>query len=1452
MRWGLGAVLLLAAVLRLDGLHWDAHRWEAPGRPVVLEEQHLHPDERFLTMVTEALRWPEGVRGYFDTATSPLNPQNRGFPFYAYGTLPIFLTKTVGDAAGQPGYDRIHIVGRLLSAGFDLLTVLLTFLLGRRLYGPGVGLLGALLLAVTVLPIQLAHFYTVDTFATAFVMLALVASVRVLDWGRGRDHVLLGAALGAGLACKASVAVLGVVAAAAILVRERGRERPDGSQPGVLRWIRRAAAGLGLALAVTLLVFRVLQPYTFRGPGFFGLALDPAWVGSMRLVAELLSGLRDFPPGHQWTDRAPLWFPWANMVTVGMGPALGLAAWGGWLLAGWDLWRRRDRSPERVLLWIWVLVLFGYQGTRWVTSLRYFLPIYPALALFAASLLARAWGRARQAAGGAGDRPAGWAGRWRPAAAAALAVLVVGGTLAWAWAFTSIYRRPHSRIEASRWIYANVPPGTALAVEHWDDALPLRLSGASPFTVYRRLELANYAEDTPQKLDQLLAVLDQAGYVILSSNRLSDSIPRLPMRYPMTTRYYRLLLSGELGFRQAAEFTAYPRLLGIDFPDQGAEEAFSVYDHPRVRIFQKTEAWSVARARALLDQVEWDEIPRLRPREVERLGNALGPDPGTREAQRTGGTWSRRLDPRHGLYDPGDLANRWPVLAWALALALLGLLAFPLTALALGTLEDRGFLLAKAVGLLLVAFGAWWLASLGIARFSAASVALVVVALAIPSGAAAWWQRHDLRRLWRERRALLLAEEALFWLLFGVMLWIRWQNPDLWHPERGGEKPMDFAFLNAVLKSGLFPPYDPWFAGGYLNYYYFGFVLVATLVKLTGIVPSVAYTLAIPTFFALTGAGAFTAAAALVRNIDGRSGAPGPGGRRWAGTMGWGSLGALYVTIAGNLVEGRLLADAVSRLSTPGWTSWIPGAGPALRTLHGLYLWLVERRSLPVPTEYWFWPATRAIPHPSTEPPPITEFPFFTFLFADLHAHMLAMPYVLLVIAGAIHLAADGERPDRPGDQDARLRETAVLGLLSLVTGALWAINAWDHPTALVLVGLGLVLRELGRRGRLDRTAVLAAAGRLVVVLVAGRLLVHPFTAHLATAYGAVEPWLGSRTPLDAYLGFYGFFLFGVTTYLVLAGRWREDQSGFAWWLRAAGLAGAGLLAALGLGLPAALAALGALALPHAVGSARTPTERLIAGLILLGAGLSAAVELVVLRGDIGRMNTVFKLYLQVWMLFGVVAVAGVAAACRAWGPSRWTGWPARAWAATWLVLLAGVLLYPLLATPPRLRHRFDPGLGPGLDGEGYLSRAVVRDQGQEIALAWDADAIRWLREHVAGSPVVLEASVPPYRWGSRVSVYTGLPTVLGWASHERQQRAAFPGDPVGRRLETVRTIYTTPDVEAALRLLRRYQVRYVYVGPLERLYHGGPGLDKFEATPAHFERVYENPGVRIYRVAYR
>jgi YYY domain-containing protein len=1431
----LAVVLVLAVSLRLSGLHWDAHVRHEGGRPPSVEEQHLHPDERFLTMVTTALELPSSWRGYFDTGTATMNPHNRGFGFFPYGTLPIFVVKVAGAWLGRAGYDQIHVVGRLLSAFADLVVVLLTVVLGRQLYGSAVGLLGGLLMATAVLPIQQAHFYVVDTFANAFVMLGLLAVVRLQREGSLGASLGLGFALGAGLACKLSIFPLGLLAAAATVIRVLRPPAPGEGRRTMARRLAEAGADLALAAAVTFLVFRLFQPYAFHGPGFLDVAINPAWLANMREVLELVSGLRDIPPGHQWTDRIPLWFPWTNMVLFGLGPCLGLAAWAGWALAAWELWRR-PRRWEHLVPWAWVLIVFLHQGTQWVMSMRYLLPIYPVLCLLAAYVLVRVW---RWAAASPG-RP-----RWREALALALGGAVIAGTLGWAWAFTAIYRQPHSRIEASRWIYARVPAGAVLAVEHWDDALPLRIDGKDGATIYRSVELPNYAEDTPEKLELILDVLGLADYVILSSNRLVDSIPRLPMRYPMTTLYYRHLLGGDLGFQPVAEFIAYPTILGLAIPDQGAEEAFSVYDHPRVRVFAKTAAWSRENARALLGRIDWDNIEKLSPRAASEVKSRLRLPPERLASQRGEGTWSRALEPAVGLFDPGGVGNQIPVLVWIAVLLMLGVAAFPLTATALGTFGDRGWLLAKTVGLLIVAVGGWLLASVGGARFTPATCAAVVAGLALTSGWLAWQRRRDLRELWQTRRWLLASEELLFWTAFGAFLLIRWQNPDLWHPSRGGEKPMELAYLNATLKSDAFPPFDPWFAGGYINYYYFGFVLVATLVKLTGVVPAVAYNLAIPTFFALTVGGAFTVTASLVQAV---TAGKRPAARRifhQSYPFIWGILGALFVAVIGNLYEIRLVLDSLYRLSPLDFATRIPFLLPVARVLHGSVLALTEQRPIDLPHE-WYWNATRVIPHPTTEPSAITEFPFFTFLFADLHPHLMALPYTLLVLALVIHLIRHG--PSRPVD----VQEWATLGLLAVTTGVLWPLNAWDFPTYVLLAAIGLVLRELRADRSLDRRALWAAAWRILFVIALGRLLFHPFFVHFANAYGGVAPWHGSRTPPSAFVTIHGLFLFIFVTYVVVALRRTSFPSRNARRGLVIGSLLALLLTLAGSGTSALLLALGALTLALLISPSRSPAERLLCVLILLGGGLSLGVEHVVLTGDVGRMNTVFKSYLQIWVLWGVAAAAALVETVRLWPQGKLASRLKAAWAGTVVLLLAATCLYPLLATPARIRDRFDPSLGPGLDGEAFMRRAIVADHGAQIALHWDAEAMRWLRDHVAGSPVIVEASVPPYRWGSRVSTYTGLPTVVGWEWHQRQQRAALTTDPVGRRLEHVRAIYAAPDAEAVLPILQRYRAEYVYVGPLERLYYPGVGLEKFEAARAHFRLVYENPEVRIFQVIAR
>jgi uncharacterized membrane protein len=193
-------------------------------------------------------------------------------------------------------------------------------------------------------------------------------------------------------------------------------------------------------------------------------------------------------------------------------------------------------------------------------------------------------------------------------------------------------------------------------------------------------------------------------------------------------------------------------------------------------------------------------------------------------------------------------------------------------------------------------------------------------------------------------------------------------------------------------------------------------------------------------------------------------------------------------------------------------------------------------------------------------------------------------------------------------------------------------------------------------------------------------------------------------------------------------------------------------------------------------------------------------------------------------------------------------------WLGALALLVAVAALYPLLATPAKISDRFNANAGPGLDGWSYMQTAIYYDpqQGsQPYPLAGDLEAIRWLLDNVVGSPVILEGQTPEYRWGSRYSINTGLPTVLGWNWHQRQQRAAANDQEVWTRAGDVVAIYDTPSSTQALQLLQQYNVRYVIVGPLERVYYDPAGLAKFDRMVAGgaMQVVYSNEQVTIYEV---
>ncbi len=1644
------AILLVAGWVRTYNIDWD-------------EGTHLHPDERYLTMVVSALQFPENLSQYWNTAESPLNPENRGYAGYVYGTLPLFVTRAVAgwmdqacltppnlfgvvlrgirlDTSGScyaghyTGYGGIHFVGRALSALADLATLVALAMLARALYGNKTALLAAALYAFAVLPIQHAHFFVVDSFATVFVAWTLCCAVYAVRYRR--PWLLLPAGFATGLAVASKISVwplAGIVGLAALLHCESS---DDASTEGTARYrfALRPAPIVAVVLSGILaaLAFRIAQPYAFTGPGFLDVRINPSWMNTMKSAQDMASGLRDAPFGHQWTERAPIVFPWLNMVFWGMGLPLGIAAWVGWGVMFWQLVRKREW--QHLLLWVWGTIFFLYQGTLWVKSMRYLLPVYPVFTVFGAWMVVRgarwAWGWARPAL------------LWRKIVRGLLLILpgvVFVGTVTWGLTFLQIYNHSLTRVEASRWMFNNIPtaatahaesgvkiqipvqPGTILSAyipssftpfipetdsvvthltlnkvsapekigerrlrlalttdpdgtnvlaettvnftiltigahtveaalpepialeagkqvylgitllegemirlqtsvianEHWDDTLPQRIDGKDAYgNWYRGLSSPSsmpdglmhiYDNDTLEKRTALFQWLDEADYIVLSSNRAYASIPRLPMRYPFTTAYYEALFNGSLGFELAAEFVSYPALGPCQFPDQEipftvptpqytnarpcqisfppAEEAFSVYDHPTVLIFAKTDAYSRARAEtmlplSLLSDVRWmTPLQATRARDTKNLSLLMTPR--MRADQESGGSWWR-------IFNRNALQNRSQILAvivWWLFLTALGLLAFPWLYYAFPALRYRGYGLARVVGLLVWSYLAWLLSSIHLlphTRLLLWAVFLLCAALAVGFV----YKRQDaFRAFFREHWRDLLRLEIIFAVLYLGWTYVRFLNPALWHPVSGGEKPMDFAYLNAVIKSTWFPPYDPWFAGGTMNYYYFGFVMVGSLIKVLGIVPSVGYNLAVPTLFAMTGVGAYT----IANNLA--------GGDRKRGHRA-GVLGMLLVLILGNLGELRLLFLGFQEIGNIEFESLIPGYPAVVSALVGLWKVLIKGAALQFRPEWWYWNATRVIPFADGEVGAINEFPAFTFLYADLHAHMMALPLTQVALAIALQWGIGADAAPMSANKTWRdhLRRCiphplSTLVLAGLVAGALRATNTWDWPTYLGLMSVAAWLIFFNKPERkhptvesdheeADGAPGSGAPGPIfpyyklltpLLFFLLGELLFLPFTTNFAAAYSSFSPWKGSRTPFGIYLIMYGQFLFPLVVLAAVRGRtllrhlWQErDEST----LLALGMAILGMIvlggALLLMGVPVAwiVIPLGMVAALMVIDPHSTPRERQLWMWVGTALALSLLVETYVLDGDIGRMNTVFKFYLQVWMLLGLSAAVAAERiidyalrSYRADKASAVAGIPyfvSDGISVALAILLASAALYPALAIPAKTRDRWATQAPRTLDGMAYMNYAIQYESDARLPLEADYRVIRWLQDNVQGSPTIMEGQgAREYLWGGRISVYTGLPAVAAWRWHSVQQRMTMPGGTVEARQMDINYFYNTIDAESAMTILERYNVQYVILAPYERAYMMPEGLSKFDVMVKRgwLVPVYDDEYSTVYRV---
>ena len=638
-----------------------------------------------------------------------------------------------------------------------------------------------------------------------------------------------------------------------------------------------------------------------------------------------------------------MWFAWENIVFWGLGLPLGLLAWIGFLWAGLRIFK--GDWQQHILLWGWTAVYFTWQSLVFNPSMRYQLLIYPTLVIFAAWAVMQLydWGKGKIEEGSKSEnehRRSRVVNRWVQILAILIGGFVLVATAVYAYAFSTIYIRPITRVDASRWIYQNIPgpinipihtgqdlynqplpfpydfvisqetpylggftaartgivseiklgkiinpfieagtlsqtpiqgmlnlsistqpdggnplatasiqvdqtgqgrsqyltnnlelsspvnvtsgetyyltleyngtsngvalEGAALANEGaWDDGLPVRLDGYDGYGgIYPSgLNFDMYEDDNPDKLARYINILDQADYILISSNRQWGSLPRLPERFPMNIEYFRNLLGcprdrtiewcynvarpgdfqGKLGFDLVKVFQSNPTLGPLSINDQFAEEAFTVYDHPKVFVFKKQSDYNADKVHSILNAVDLSRVFHVTPKEAGAIQPDMMLSRGDLAAQQAGGTWSE-------IFNTGSWLNRWPVLSlivWYLAITLLGFLAYPLVRYAMPGLPDNGYPIARTAGLLLLSYLVWLAGSLGI-PFTRLTITAMVGLMVFVAAILVYRQREDLRQEWSQHRRYFLLVEGLFLAFFIFDLLIRLGNPDLWHPWKGG------------------------------------------------------------------------------------------------------------------------------------------------------------------------------------------------------------------------------------------------------------------------------------------------------------------------------------------------------------------------------------------------------------------------------------------------------------------------------------------------------------------------------------------------------------------------------------------------------------------------------------------------------------------------------------------
>lgn len=701
---------------------------------------------------------------------------------------------------------------------------------------------------------------------------------------------------------------------------------------------------------------------------------------------------------------------------------------------------------------------------------------------------------------------------------------------------------------------------------------------------------------------------------------------------------------------------------------------------------------------------------------------------------------------------------------WWFVIFIIGLLFLPLSSYVFSKFQDKGYIFSKILGISLVSYTVFLLGTLRLLKFSFLNSYVVILGYLLLFGVFAFYKRSLLHDF-----TLLVKTKWKIFLVEEIIFILSlsfWAIIRSYQPDiHGIEKFMDFGFVNTLLRSDYFPPKDMWFAPFTINYYYYGHFVTALLTKLSGIPSYITYNLMIATLFSLIFSSSFSIGYNLLGQIN---------LKKWKAFLG-GLLTAFLVTLSGNLQTV--------------YAFFVPYKGD-----NPIPFWQLVFSPQTFPNSYWYPSATRFIYHT------IHEFPSYALALSDLHGHLLDTPFTLFAIALIFSLFL------KIKDKEIKLNFLRrgffifYILLLSLMLAIMYMTNAWDGIIYLFLVVLLFLFTSFNSFSK--KTVNMKNLKNFVVPVALTSIFYFIFTLPFNIFYkpfvsgisflcppqflvniGKIGPFVFDPVCQHSYfwelLILYGFFFFWIISFLLFL-TWKFKSK-----LKI------------------------------------NPSDKFILLLMFTGAFLILIPETVYFKDIFAtypRANTMFKVAYQIFIMLSIAssfAVTNIVFNIKSVVSKSFIKWIIF----VLLLIPAGVLFYLVSIYPIFSINSYYNNLRTynGLNGINYLKTLYPSDY----------EAISWINKNIKGQPIILEAQGDSYTDYGRISVNTGLPTVLGWTVHEWFWRNSY--EVVAPRIEDIKTIYETNDIKLTQKLIKKYGIDLIFIGDLEREKYPSLNIEKFK-----------------------